>query len=82
MTAATDSMGVAVLKACESGGPPPTSRASCLLSREVLQTCPETLKLLRDRGTPVLVVETREAVVLYNELAEHHAVGGLFHSTC
>jgi hypothetical protein len=48
----------------------------------VLQTCPETLELLRDRGTPVHVVETREAVALYNELAEHRAVGGLFHSTC
>jgi hypothetical protein len=48
----------------------------------VLQTCPETLKLLRDRGTPVHVVETREAVALYNELVEYHAVGGLFHSTC
>jgi hypothetical protein len=48
----------------------------------VLQTCPETLKLLRDSGFPVHVVETREAVALYNELAERHAVGGLFHTTC
>ena len=48
----------------------------------VLQTCPETLELLRARGIPVHVEETRAAVALYNELAQHHAVGGLFHSTC
>jgi hypothetical protein len=48
----------------------------------VLQTCPETLDMLRDRGIPVYVEETRAAVALYNELAEHQAVGGLFHSTC
>ena len=48
----------------------------------VLQTCPETLELLRDRGIPVHVEETRAAVALYNKLAEAHAVGGLFHSTC
>jgi hypothetical protein len=48
----------------------------------VLQTCPETLELLRDRGIRVHVEETRAAVALYNELAGDHAVGGLFHSTC
>jgi hypothetical protein len=48
----------------------------------VLQTCPETLELLLDRGIPVHVEETRAAVALYNKLAEDHAVGGLFHSTC
>jgi len=48
----------------------------------VLQTCPETLELLRARGIPVHVEETRAAVALYNELAEDKAVGGLFHSTC
>ncbi len=47
-----------------------------------LETCPETLQLLSDRGIPVHVRETREAVALYNELAEDEAVGGLFHSTC
>src|ERR1041385_6593073 len=31
----------------------------------VLQTCPETLALLRDRGVPVHVEETRAAVALY-----------------
>jgi hypothetical protein len=48
----------------------------------VLQTCPETLEMLNERGITVHVEETRAAVALYNELAERHAVGGLFHSTC
>jgi hypothetical protein len=48
----------------------------------VLRTCPETLALLRDRGIPVHVEETRAAVELYNKLAEEAQVGGLFHSTC
>jgi hypothetical protein len=47
-----------------------------------LRTCPETLVLLRDRGIPVHVEETRAAVALYNKLAEDSQVGGLFHSTC
>jgi len=47
-----------------------------------LQTCPETLQVLRDRGVQVHVEETRAAVDLYNKLAEREAVGGLFHSTC
>ncbi|MGE5306582.1 MAG: Mth938-like domain-containing protein [Alphaproteobacteria bacterium] len=47
-----------------------------------LETCPATLEMLRERGIPVHVEETRAAVALYNELAEEHAVGGLFHSTC
>ena len=48
----------------------------------VLQTCPETLDLLRERGIAVHVEETRAAVALYNRLAESQNVGGLFHSTC
>jgi len=48
----------------------------------LLQTRPETLAMLRSRGIPVHVEETRAAVALYNKLAEEHAVGGLFHSTC
>lgn len=47
-----------------------------------LQTCPETLDLLRDRGIPVHVEETRAAVERYNKLAMEKLVGGLFHSTC
>lgn len=48
----------------------------------VLQTCPETLTMLEERGIPVHVEETRAAVSLYNRLAETQPVGGLFHSTC
>ncbi len=48
----------------------------------VLQTCPETLTLLGERGVRVEVLETRAAVARYNELARSERVGGLFHSTC
>jgi len=48
----------------------------------VLQTCPETLDFLRERGIAVHIEETRAAVALYNRLAQLHNVGGLFHSTC
>ncbi len=48
----------------------------------VLQTCPETLEYLRDKGIKVYVEETTAAVDLYNKLAETELVGGLFHSTC
>lgn len=48
----------------------------------VLQICPETLDLLKDRGVEVHVEETTAAVRRYNALAETVAVGGLFHSTC
>ncbi|GIW79466.1 MAG: hypothetical protein KatS3mg105_1273 [Gemmatales bacterium] len=48
-----------------------------------LQICPETLQKLRDRNIPVYVEETRNAVEIYNRLAEQgETVGGLFHSTC
>lgn len=47
-----------------------------------LQTCPETLELLKRRSIRVYVEETRAAVGLYNKLAKNEAVGGLFHSTC
>ena len=47
-----------------------------------LQTCPETMDLLRARGIAVHIEETRAAVALYNQLAQLHNVGGLFHSTC
>ena len=48
----------------------------------VLQTCPETLQLLQNKGITVYVEETRKAVELYNLLADDKLVGGLFHSTC
>ena len=47
-----------------------------------LQVCPETLQLLKDRGIPVHVLHTKEAVEVYNECREKGPVGGLIHSTC
>lgn len=47
-----------------------------------LQVHPQTLELLNDRGVRVHVEDTREAVDLYNRLAETEPAGGLFHSTC
>ncbi|MBO0867759.1 MAG: hypothetical protein J2P15_04265 [Micromonosporaceae bacterium] len=47
-----------------------------------LHVDPATLQHLADRSIEVHVLETREAVKVYNELAEECAVGGLFHSTC
>lgn len=47
-----------------------------------LQVCPETLRLLEERGVEVHVEETRAAVEVYNRLAASTPVGGLFHSTC
>jgi len=47
-----------------------------------LQICPETLQLLEKLGIQVHVKDTKEAVALYNKLAETQPVGGLFHSTC
>ena len=48
----------------------------------MLHACPESVDLLERRGVTVHVKETKEAVELYNKLAEREAVGGLFHSTC
>lgn len=48
----------------------------------VLQVCPETLRRLEQQAVTVHVRETREAAELYNTLAGHEPVGGLFHSTC
>ena len=47
-----------------------------------LQTCPETLRMLKEKGIGVHVEETRKAADVYNKLAESVPVGGLFHSTC
>jgi hypothetical protein len=49
---------------------------------EALRVCPETLALLKQKGIPAHVLQTEEAVRLYNRLAERHRVAGLFHSTC
>jgi len=48
-----------------------------------LQTAPETIELLKQRGLPFHVEETKAAVTLYNHLSDAgEQVGGLFHSTC
>ena len=57
-----------------------------ILSRGMLlqlQTCPETLAMLNQRGVTVHVQETKKAAETYNRLAgQGERVGGLFHSTC
>ena len=47
-----------------------------------LETCPETLRMLRENGVACHLEETKAAVDLYNQLAQTEPVGGLFHSTC
>jgi hypothetical protein len=48
-----------------------------------LGVCPETEKLLRDRGIEYHIEDMRAAVNLYNDLARQgRRVGGVFHSTC
>ena len=49
---------------------------------EQLHVDPATLAYLEQRSVAVHVVETREAVKIYNELADGVAVGGLFRCTC
>jgi hypothetical protein len=49
---------------------------------ERLQVSPDTLEFLRAKQIPTHVLETREAVRLYNDLREKQPTGGLFHSTC
>jgi hypothetical protein len=49
---------------------------------ERLQVCPETLQFLKDRNISTYVLQTEEAVRLYNKLRNDRSVGGLFHTTC
>lgn len=48
----------------------------------VLEVCPETLQLLKEKNVTVYIEETKAAVARYNSLVEYEPVGGLFHSTC
>jgi hypothetical protein len=41
-----------------------------------------TLTYLDERSVEVHIAGTREALTIYNKLADTVAVGGLFHSTC
>jgi hypothetical protein len=47
-----------------------------------LHVHPGTCRYLDERSVTVHVAETREAVKIYNDLAERALVAGLFHSTC
>jgi len=47
-----------------------------------LKTCPETIRMLEEKGVETHVLDTKEAVELFNELRASTPVGGLFHSTC
>ena len=48
-----------------------------------LGVCPETEQLLRTRGVEYHIMETKQAVALFNDLARQgRKVAGLFHSTC
>jgi hypothetical protein len=49
---------------------------------ERLRVDPSALEYLEQRSIEVHVAETREAVKIYNNLADAVPVGGLFHSTC
>jgi hypothetical protein len=49
---------------------------------ERLQVEPETVQMLKDRGIEFHILQSEEAVRVYNELRERLPVGGLFHSTC
>ena len=49
---------------------------------ERLQTKSETLEWLEEQGVETEVLETKEAVSRYNELAGDEPVGALIHSTC
>lgn len=49
---------------------------------ERLQVCPETLKVLADKGIEVEVLQTEAAVKRFNELRKAVPAGGLFHSSC
>jgi hypothetical protein len=49
---------------------------------ECLHVPHETLDFLKQRQIAVHVLPTKEAIALYNMLAENEQVGGLFHTTC
>lgn len=47
-----------------------------------LGVCPETLQELDKAAVDAHVLQTDDAVRVYNELSEAHRVGALIHSTC
>ena len=49
---------------------------------KMLQVCPQTLQMLKDKGIEVHILQTELAAKLYNKLRETCPVGALFHTTC
>ena len=49
---------------------------------ERLGVCPETIRLLEERGVRLEMLQTESAVERYNVLTETEPVGALIHSTC
>ena len=49
---------------------------------ERLRVTRDALRMLEDRGVSAHVLQTEEAIRLYNELVETERVGALIHSTC
>jgi len=49
---------------------------------ERLQVCSETLEVLKQRGIDFHMLQSEQAVHLYNTLREREPVGALLHSTC
>jgi hypothetical protein len=49
---------------------------------ERLQVQVETVRMLEEKGVEVHILQSEEAVRLYNERRETEAVGALIHSTC
>ncbi len=49
---------------------------------KMLQVCPQTLQILKEKGIEVHILQTELAAKLYNKLRETYPVVGLFHSTC
>ena len=47
-----------------------------------LHVLPDTLDYLEKNGIIAHVLQTEEAVKLYNDLCESEPVGALIHSTC
>lgn len=47
-----------------------------------LKVPPETVRQLEERGIAVHVLQTEDAVKVYNDLRKRKPTGGLFHSTC
>lgn len=47
-----------------------------------LKVSPQTLQVLEQHGVDVHILQTDEAMKVYNQLAETEMVGGVFHTTC